>query len=286
MKSADYKKIKPLVKPEEIFNLTGKVGVIVGGAGKMGRQFAEVLAQAGARVVIADLNNKAINEALKTLSPDVKSKVVGFKCDVLKSDDIKKLFLFIRQHFGRLDFLINNTMGKPDDYYQTFENYSLDSWKKVLDVNLTGPFLACREAIALMKKTGGGSIVMTASIYGVVGPDQRIYKDCAKSKNPYDSSFPLNAPGVYSASKGGLISFSKYLATLLAPDNIRINVLTPGGVFDGQEEAFHEAYTARTPLGRMATWTDFNGAVLFLVSDASRYMTGSNLMIDGGWTAW
>ena len=131
-----------------------------------------------------------------------------------------------------------------------------------------------------------GSIVNTASTYGVVAPDQRIYDECKPEGNLYGGGYPLNIPGSYSASKGGVISFSRYLAVSLAEYNIRVNVLIPGGVFDGQENNFHQEYVKRTPLGRMAIWSDYNGAILFLVSEASWYMTGANLIIDGGWTSW
>jgi NAD(P)-dependent dehydrogenase (short-subunit alcohol dehydrogenase family) len=156
-----------------------------------------------------------------------------------------------------------------------------------MEINLSGTFLCCREASKIMiEQSTGGSIVVTASTYGVVGPDQRIYDGCSPGKNLYGGNFKLNAPASYSASKAGLIGLARYLATYVGSNGIRVNVLTPGGVFDGQEESFHAAYTQRVPLGRMAVWSDYNGAILFLISDASRYMTGSNLVVDGGWTAW
>jgi NAD(P)-dependent dehydrogenase (short-subunit alcohol dehydrogenase family) len=120
----------------------------------------------------------------------------------------------------------------------------------------------------------------------MVGPDQRIYEGCSPTNNIYSTSESLNTPAVYSVTKGGLIAFTKYLATLFGHEKIRVNTLIPGGVFDDQEESFHRQYIKRTPLNRMAVWSDFNGAILFLVSDASRYMTGTDLIIDGGWTAW
>ena len=137
-----------------------------------------------------------------------------------------------------------------------------------------------------MKRKEGGSIVLTASIYGIVGPDQRIYEDCTSAANIYDEQDPLNCPASYSASKAGIIGLARHFATSLGKEGIRVNVLTPGGVYDNQEDAFHNAYCHRTVLGRMADKTDYNGAILFLVSQASRYMTGANLVIDGGWTAW
>lgn len=281
-----YIEIRPLKKVEQMFDLSNKVGVIIGGAGKMGQAFAGSLVHAGAMILIADHNADLCGEAVINIENDIGKKVKSFVCNVANQDEVKALFDSVSKEFGRLDFLINNAMSKPEGYYQPFQDYSLDTWKEVMDTNLAGAFMSCQAAIPLMRQTGGGSIVITASTYGVVSPDQRIYKDCKRGKNLYGGSFSLNAPGVYSASKGGLIAFSRYLATLLAPENIRVNVLTPGGVYDGQEESFHKAYIERTPLGRMATWTDYNGAILFLVSDASRYMTGSNLIVDGGWTAW
>jgi NAD(P)-dependent dehydrogenase (short-subunit alcohol dehydrogenase family) len=177
-------------------------------------------------------------------------------------------------------------MGKPKDYYHPFNDYPLAAWKEIHDINLTGTFLCAREAAKIMEENAGGSMVFTASVYGVVAPDLRIYEQSPPAANIYGGNYPLTTPAAYSSSKGALISLARYLAVALAPTGIRVNVLTPGGVYDGQDESFHSSYVQRTPLGRMAVWSDFNGAILFLVSDASRYMTGANLVIDGGWTAW
>jgi len=187
---------------------------------------------------------------------------------------------------GGLDVLIYNVMAKPEGYYKDTDNYTTETWKGVVDANLTGAFLCARAAGALMKKTGGGSIILTSSVYGMVGPDQGIYKDCLAAENLYGGEDKLNCPASYSASKAGIIGLSKHLAALWGGDAIRVNVLVPGGVYDGQEEAFHKEYVRRTPLGRMAVWSDYNGAILFLASEASRYMTGTTLVLDGGWTAW
>ena len=278
--------IHPLEKPEQMFDLSDRVGVITGGAGKMGIEFAKVLSYAGASVVLADIDKKGCQEAAVTVSKETGGNILGVPCDVSSKKDVENLFSSVESEFDGLDFLVNNVMAKPDGYYQSFEKYDVVTWNEVIRSNLTGVFLTCQAAVKLMKKKKGGSIVNTASTYGVVAPDQRIYDECNSEGNLYGGKYPLNIPGVYSASKGGMISFSRYLAVSFAGGNIRVNVLTPGGVYDGQEESFHQEYVKRTPLERMAIWSDFNGAILFLVSDASRYMTGANLIVDGGWTAW
>lgn len=282
----EYNKIPELQRLHSLFDLKNKVAVIVGGAGKMGQQFASTLGFAGARVIIADVDKEKSDNLAKEISSRVKTVVKGFKCDVVKEKQVKELFKTVHDEYGQIDALIYNVMAKPGGYYKPFGQYQTTAWKKVLDGNLTGAFLCCREVADYMKLSNGGSIVLTSSIYGVVGPDQRIYKGCSPAGNIYGDKEPLNCPASYSASKAGLLGLAKYLATLLGEYNIRVNLLTPGGVYDGQEEPFHNEYVNRTPLRRMAVWSDFNGAILFLVSDASRYMTGANLVVDGGWTAW
>jgi NAD(P)-dependent dehydrogenase (short-subunit alcohol dehydrogenase family) len=284
--TSGYKKIRPLRNPLEIFDLKGRVGVIIGGAGKMGQEFAKILSLAGAHVVIADLDEDACKEVARRIGSETGRRLHGLSCDVSNQEQVLHLFDHIDREFMKLDFLISNLMSKPEGYYRAFENYSVETWRRVLDVNLTGTFLCCQEAGRLMRKNKQGSIIITSSIYGLVGSDHRLYENCTSDMNPYGGKERLSSPGVYAASKGGLIAFARYLATLLAPDDIRVNILTPGGVYDGQEGSFHQEYVKRTPLGRMAVWSDCNGAILFLVSDASRYMTGANLVIDGGWTAW
>jgi NAD(P)-dependent dehydrogenase (short-subunit alcohol dehydrogenase family) len=287
MNQEDYIKLPVLDDPYRMFDLKGRVGIITGGTGKMGQQFTRTLAKAGATIIIADLIHEKCVSIADMLSKEIGATVYGIGCDVSREEDIKNLFLKAYKEYKRLDFLINNVMAKPDGYYSSFEEYTKVTWDKVMEINLSGAFLCCREAVKIMKQQqGGGSIVITSSTYGISGPDQRIYKDCSPGKNIYGGNFKLNAPASYSASKAGLIGLARYMATYLGSEGIRVNALIPGGVFDGQEESFHAAYTDRVPLGRMAVWSDFSGAILFLVSDASRYMTGANLIVDGGWTAW
>lgn len=282
----DYENIRPLETPSDIFDLKDRVGVIIGGAGMMGQQFALTLGLAGAKVAIVDKNKKKCVKIAEETSSRTKTLINGYECDVTQEEKIQEVFKRVCIEFGRLDFLIYNVMAKPEGYYAPFEEYPIGTWKGVLDGNLTGAFLCCREVANYLKKSSGGSIVLTSSTYGLVGPDQRIYEGCSTKRNIYGGDDPLNCPVSYSASKAGLIGLAMYLSTLWGEHKIRVNVLTPGGVYDGQEEGFHNEYVNRTPLGRMAVWSDYNGAILFLVSDASRYMTGANLVVDGGWTAW
>jgi NAD(P)-dependent dehydrogenase (short-subunit alcohol dehydrogenase family) len=163
----------------------------------------------------------------------------------------------------------------------------LNTWKKVVDSNLTGAFLVAQAAIkAFLKRKINGNIIFLSSTYGVVGPDPSIYQGLNSKKNIYGGKFALNTPAAYSSTKTGLIGLAKYIATNFGKYKIRANVLSPGGVYDKQEKKFVNKYKNKVPLNRMADWKDYNGAILFLASDASKYMTGTNLIIDGGWTAW
>ena len=285
--SLDYDEINPLRDLSHLFDRACRVGVIVGGAGGMGTEFARTLAGAGATVIIADATADRTEAATERLADlRLPGRIVGRVCDVSREAQIEALFSSVPSDFGRLDFLVYNVMAKPEGYYRSTEQYELETWNAVVNGNMTGAFLCCRQAAVRMKSLGSGAIVLTASVYGVVGLDQRVYEGCTPVGNIYGGGDVLNCPAAYSASKAGLMGTARYFSTLWAHHGIRVNVLVPGGVYDGQEPPFHDAYIQRTPIGRMAVWSDFNGAVLFLVSDASRYMTGAQLVIDGGWTAW
>jgi len=271
-------------KNSKIFDLEGKTVVIIGGAGKMGLNFANTLLNANCRVIISDVKNYKISDIQKKLGITSNENLSYMSCDVNDVNQIECMFKKIKDLIGTIDGLIYNVMSKPKGYYKSFEDYDIDTWDNVIRGNLTGAFFSSREASKYMKKNA--SIILTSSTYGLVGPDQRIYEELDHKTNIYGSRFPLNTPASYVASKAGIIGLVKYLATHLGKFNIRVNALIPGGVFDGQEQAFCERYIERTPLGRMANWSDYNGAIIFLISDASNYMTGANLIIDGGWTAW
>jgi len=281
-----YNAIHGLVKPEDIFNLKGRVGVIIGGAGNMSRQFALSLGHAGATVVLADIDREKCENLADAIAHQTGSVCIGVECNVTDEKQVNDAFETVHKRFKRIDFLIYNVMTKPDGYYRPFDAYARTTWDQVIAGNLTGAFLCCRKAFEYMQPDNAGSIVLTSSIYGIVGPDQQIYRNCTVSDNIYGGDDPLNCPAPYSVSKAGIFGLVRYLATLWGKNGIRVNMLVPGGVYDDQEETFHSEYIRRTPLERMAVWSDFNGAILFLVSDASRYMTGTSLVIDGGWTAW
>lgn len=277
----------PLVDPAEIFDLDGRVVAIFGGAGKMGQAFAEVLSNARATVYLFDLADERAEEAARSIGARSKGRVVGMGCDVADEADIKRAFERISEDQGRLDVLIYNVYAKPDGYYRPFEEYPVETWERAVTANVTGAFLCCRAAVATFRELGvAGNIILTLSTYGLVSPDPRIYEGLDSSTNIYGGGDSLNTPMAYTVSKSGLLGMVKWLAGTYGRYGIRANALTPGGVLDGQEDRFQQAYTYRVPLGRMANWTDYNGAILYLASDASRYMTGANLVVDGGWTAW
>jgi 2-deoxy-D-gluconate 3-dehydrogenase len=209
--------------------------------------------------------------------------------DISTKGGARRLVAHTLREFDRLDILINNAALTVRSgthlagYFNPFEDYELEIWEKALKVNITGMFLCAQEVGRQMIKQNRGVIVNISSTYGVVGPDQRIYE---KSLSPYSKSVRLNTPVPYSVTKGAVLALTRYLAAYWAGKNIRVNSLTPGGVFDNHDPEFVKRYSSRTMLGRMANRDEYKGAILFLVSDASSYMTGANLVVDGGWTAW
>lgn len=265
------------------FKLTGRVAVVTGGAGLLGRGFCRTLAQAGASVLVADQNKM---EAEKVAAEILKEgQAAAVEVDVTQPDSVHAMVAAAKEAFGRLDVLVCSAALDPkfdphlgENYDQGFENFPLENWRRALDVNLTGAFLCAQAAAPLMLEQGGGVMVLIGSIYGLVGPDQRIYQGLGKS--------PQYKPAYYSASKAGLLGFTRYLAAYYAGRGIRVNALSPGGIFNDHDEAFLKEYSARTMLGRMADKEEMNAALLFLASDASSYMTGANLVVDAGWTAW
>lgn len=290
----------------ELFDLTGRIAVVTGGAGLLGAVFCRTLAEAGAHVIIADCNEAAAVALADTLSQRG-FQARGVATDITSARSVKQMVDTTLKTFGHLDILVNcaaldpkfdpkhlpdngkhYTLEKLQDVQTTapvtgaFEDYPLEAWKQALDINLTGAFLCCQAAARTMLAQGGGVIVNIASIYGLVGPDQRIYEYTGRDV----PAGRLYKPVYYSVTKAGILGLTQYLATYYAGKNIRVNALTPGGVYNEHDPAFVQAYSAHTVLGRMATKDEMNGALLFLVSDASAYMTGANLVVDGGWTAW
>ena len=269
------KNLKPLINYRNIFSLKKKVIIIFGGAGNLGKSFSKSLVTAGARVYLLDLKKIKVNN----------KNIISIKCDVSSKESVIECINQIIKKEKKINSVIYNVYAKPKNYYKPLEKYDYNTLQEALNINLSGAFLVCQQSIKHFKKKKiSGNIILVSSTYGLVGPDQRIYENL--KKNIYGGNFKLNTPAVYGASKSGLIGLMKNLATTCGKFNIRINCLSPGGVFDNHEINFHKNYKNKVPLNRMANWTDYNGAIIFLASDASRYMTGSNLIIDGGWTAW
>lgn len=269
----------------EKFNLRGRTALITGGAGLLGRQFSLALGQAGANVLIADMAKDSAEECAYHLR-EQGLRAEGVAADVTKPESTRAMVQAALEIFGSLDILVNSAALDPKfdpanvsaQGANAFEDYSLASWQQALDVNLTGMFLASQAAVQPMLASGRGVIINIASIYGLVGPDQRLYERPVGGRQ--------YKPVYYSVTKAGVLGFTRYLAAYYAGKNIRVNALTPGGVFNGHDEVFSDQYSSRAILGRMANIDEMNAAMLFLCSDASSYMTGSNLVVDGGWTAW
>jgi len=267
------------------FDMTSKTAIITGAAGLLGKQFCLALAQAGANIVMADLAHDVAAENAAEFK-NMGFNAITVKVDVSDPSSVKSMVNQALTAFGSVDVLINSAALDPKfdsanvstQDLNDFETYSLNSWKKALDVNLTGMFLASQAAVLPMLEQGRGVIVNISSMYGLVGPDQRLYEQPDGTRQ--------FKPVYYSVTKAGVLGFTRYLATYYAGKNIRVNALTPGGVFNDHDTLFTEQYSIRTVLGRMANLDEMNAAMLFLCSDASSYMTGSNLVVDGGWTAW
>jgi 2-deoxy-D-gluconate 3-dehydrogenase len=268
----------------DLFDLTGRVAVVTGGVGLLGVEFCRTLAEAGAAVTIADLDGASAIE-LAAVMTQKGYRALGHATDVSSPKSVKGLVTSTLEAYGRLDILVNSAALDPKYDPQSqkvhsgaFEDYPLALWKQALDVNLTGAMLCSQAAVQPMLSQGSGVIINISSIYGVTAPDQRLYE-----REGQPSQFK---PIYYTVTKAGLLGMTKYLSTYYAGRNIRVNALSPGGVYHGHDETFLEAYAARTVVGRMAEKDEMNGALLFLASDASKYMTGANLIVDGGWTVW
>lgn len=266
----------------QLFSLQGKTAVVTGATGLLGRAHCWILAEAGANVAVADLDTDACR-ALASALPGRGHLAV--QADVTQPDSLHAAVRHIFEHCAQIDILVNNAavndrFENPDlaGELSKFEHYPLEMWRKSLDVNVTGMFLASQVFGSPMAERGNGSIINIASTYGMVGPDQSLYEQPGGAQNFYKSP-------AYPTTKGAVINFTRYLAAYWGKNGVRVNSLSPGGVENGQEAWFIDNYSRRTVLGRMAQPTDYHGALLFLASDASAYMTGANLVVDGGWTA-
>ena len=269
--------LKTISHSKNIFSLKKKNIVIFGGSGKIGKSFSKILSSFGANIFLLDLKPRK----------NVNKKIKYIKCDVSDENQIYEKLNFIINKYKKIDTMIYNVYSKPKNYYQNFENYDSKTWRKVIDTNLTGAFIASQFLISFFKKNKiKGNLIFLLSTYGIVGPNYKIYQGLKSKRNIYGGNFSLNTPASYSTSKSALLGLMKYIATNFGKYGIRSNTLTPGGVFDGQEKKFVKNYVNNVPLNRMAKFNDYDGAILYLASDASSYMTGANLIVDGGWTAW
>lgn len=267
----------------ERFKLDQRVAIVTGGAGLLGKEFCRTLAEAGAGVVVADLDETAAQRVAESLQSEG-WQAVSVKVDVTAPDSVHALVAQTLSIYDRLDILVNSAALDPKfdpqhgGHSNTFEAYPLELWNQALAVNLTGVFLCCQAVIPPMLRQGKGVIINLASIYALNAPDQRLYQR--------DGQPPQYKPAYYPVTKAGILGLTAYLAAYYGRQNIRVNALTPGGVYNEHDAEFVRSYSARTMLGRMAHKDDLNGALLFLASDASQYMTGANLIVDGGWSAW
>ena len=240
-------------------NLDGKVAIVTGGAGLLGSRFCVALEDAGATAISVDSHGE-----------------MGHPYNITSPSAVRSLVQFFTGQHGPPDILINAACVEPPGFLDPHDDYTLETWREVMAVNLDGTFLMCQAVSKVMER---GSIINMASIYGMVGPQPSIYEG-----SEYEDK-PLALPPSYPASKGGILALTRYLAVALAP-GIRVNALSPGGVLNGHNSEFKARYSERTPLGRMAYPKEIVGPMLFLAGDDSTYVTGHNLVVDGGWTAW
>jgi 2-deoxy-D-gluconate 3-dehydrogenase len=272
---------------QEKFSLKNNVAIVTGGGGLLGYEFCKTLAEAGASVMVADLKMEHAERAAKKLI-EAGLTVFPYQLDVTSVASISGMIDETLRRYGRIDILVNSAALDPKFDPDAaavgiapgaFEDYPLEQWNDALNVNLTGMFLVTQACSRQMVKQGKkGSIINICSTYGLNGPDQRIYIK--------DGKRVAFKPVYYTTTKAGVMGFTKYLAAYYAETEIRVNALTPGGVYNNHEEYFVKNYSAKTILGRMAHKDEMNGALLFLASEASSYMTGNNVIVDGGWTAW
>lgn len=243
--------------------MENKVIIVTGGNGLIGKAIVQKLKNVGSIVINAEIG----------VETNIEQGIV--QCDITNDESIAQLFDLVLKTHGRIDGLVNNAYPRTSDWGAHFENVPAESWRKNVDTQMNSVFVMCQTALEIMKKQGFGAVVNIASIYGVVGNDFTVY----------DNTGGMTSPAAYSAIKGGIINFSRFLAAYYGPHNIRVNCVSPGGIFNNQNETFVKQFEYKVPLKRMGRPEDIAPAVAFLLSDESSYITGHNLMVDGGWTA-
>lgn len=263
---------------KELMNLRGRVALITGGGGHIGAAMCETLAELGAAIVALDVAQESCTDVAGRIHEMYGVEILSLVIDLSHEKAVRSVPETVLERFGRLDILVNCAalVGRSElkGWITPFLEQRADTWRLALEVNLTAAFVLVQACAEALTASGHGSVVNIGSIYGMVGPDMRLYENTA-----------MGNPAAYAASKGGLLQLTRWLATVLAPD-VRVNAITSGGVWRNQPEVFHKRYVARTPLRRMATEEDLKGAAAYLASDLSAYVTGHNLVVDGGWTVW
>lgn len=255
---------------QKLFDLTGRVAVVTGGRGILGKVFCDALTEFGATVIALDIAAESLSHSY-------------YQCDISKKNEVDSTINQIIAMHGKIDILLNNAATKSNDlsaFFQDDVDYSQDTWRAVMDTNLDGAFWMLQKVGQQMIAQHCGVIIQTGSIYGAMAADQRIYE------GSYYLEHKISNPAVYAASKSAIVGLTRHFAARWAQHNIRVNCVSPGGVSSGQNNIFAEKYSARVPLNRMATPTDLVGVVIYLASDASSYVTGQNLLIDGGLSIW
>jgi len=268
----------------KLFDLSGKTAIVTGGVGILGQHFCRGLAEFGAKVAVVDLDEERTAVFAKTLAEESGVATIGVACDVSSEASVKQMVSGVTAALGPVHILHNNAASKSADidrFFAPFEDYSLEEWRRIMSVNIDGMFLVAQAVGAQMQRQGsGGSVIQTASIYGIRGSDKRIYE------GSHYMGRQISNPVVYSASKAAVTGLTRHLAADWAEYGIRVNTLVPGGVESGQNDEFKRRYSNRVPLGRMAKPTEMVGAVIYLASDASSYVTGQQIVVDGGLSAW
>jgi NAD(P)-dependent dehydrogenase (short-subunit alcohol dehydrogenase family) len=273
---------------KDVFNITGRVAIITGGSGLLGGQHAEAVAERGAIPVLVDIDGERARGRAAAVASAFGVSAMGLATDITRPEAVADMLRRVLDAHGRVDILVNNaaynptvSADDPDEAWSRFERFPLSVWNRDLAVSLTGAFLCSQAVGAEMARRRSGVILNISSDLGIIAPDQRLYRRAGLSEDRQ----PVK-PVSYSVVKSGLLGLTRYLATYWADSGVRVNALCPGGVETGQPEEFKERLRFRIPMGRMATQDEYKGAVVFLVSDASVYMTGATLVVDGGRTCW
>lgn len=262
------------------FSLEGKCVLLTGGGGILGRRFTAALSSMGAQVAVVDRDGDKARRVADEANQRNPGLARAFVADVTRPDDLLQLQSSVRQQMGDPDVLVNNAAAKSPNFFAPFESFPLDDWNEVMSVNATGVMLGCQVFGSEMARRGHGSIINVLSVYGLVAPDPRIYEGSSYEGHA------ISTPAIYSASKAAVWGLTKYLAAYWGASGVRVNAVTPGGVSSGQNETFVAKYSARVPMARMADPEEIAGAVAYLASDAASYVTGQNIVVDGGLTVW